>query len=263
MTSNINEIKAVFFDIDGTLVSHKQGKVPDSTRRALKALRENGIMIIVASGRHKIDLDELPIKDIEFDGYLALNGQLLLDSNQEMYSGLSINEEEMQILSGIFKARKIPFAFMTEKGRYINYVDDTVRSTLENTMGSVPELGTYSGEKIYQIWAFVPEKEQQMLKDLLDECSITSWNDKAIDIIPKGGGKSTGMQVFLDEHGLKRSEIMAFGDGENDKDMLEFAGIGVAMGNAKDSVKAVADYVTDSVDEQGIENALRHFGLIS
>ena len=55
---------------------------------------------------------------------------------------------------------------------------------------------------------------------------------------------------------------MAFGDGENDKEMLEYAGIGVAMGNAKDSVKAVADYVTDSVDDNGIENALRHFGLI-
>ena len=262
MTSNKNEIKAVFFDIDGTLVSHKQGKVPDSTRRALKALRENGIMIILASGRHKIDLDELPVKDIEFDGYLALNGQLLLDSNREMYSGHHIDEEEMEILSGIFKARKIPFAFMTEDRRYINYIDDTVVSTLEDTMGSVPDLGTYSGEKIYQIWAFVPEKEQQMLKNLLDECSITSWNDKAIDIIPKGGGKSTGMQAFLDEHVLERSETMAFGDGENDKDMLEFAGIGVAMGNAKDSVKAVADYVTDSVDEHGIENALRHFGLI-
>jgi Cof subfamily protein (haloacid dehalogenase superfamily) len=101
-----------------------------------------------------------------------------------------------------------------------------------------------------------------MLKNLLDECDITSWNDKAIDIIPKGGGKSAGMQVFLDKYGLERSETMAFGDGENDIDMLKFAGIGVAMGNAKDSVKAVADYITDSVDEHGIENALRHFGLI-
>jgi Cof subfamily protein (haloacid dehalogenase superfamily) len=262
MASNNNKIKAVFFDIDGTLVSHKQGKVPDSTRQALNALRENGIMIILASGRHKIDLDELPINDIEFDGYLALNGQLLLDSNREMYAGLPIDEEEMKILAGIFKARKIPFAFMTENRRYINYVDDTVISTLESTMGTIPDLGTFSGEKIYQIWAFVPEKKQQMLKDLLDECHITSWNDTAIDIIPKGGGKSAGMQIFLDEHGLKRSETMAFGDGENDIDMLKFAGIGVAMGNAKDSVKAVADYVTDSVDEHGIENALRHFGLI-
>ena len=262
MTSNRNEIKAIFFDIDGTLVSHKQGKVPDSARRALKALRENRIMIVLASGRHKIDLDELPVKDIEFDGYLALNGQLLLDSNREMYSGLNIDEEEMKILAGIFKARRIPFAFMTENRRYINYIDDTVISTLEDTMGSVPELGSFSGEKIYQIWAFVTEKEQQMLKNLLDECDITSWNDKAIDIIPKGGGKSTGMQVFLDKYGLERSETMAFGDGENDIDMLKFAGIGVAMGNAGDSVKAAADYVTDSVDEDGIENALRHFRLI-
>ena len=92
MTSNKNEIKAIFFDIDGTLVSHKQEKVPDSTRRALKALRENGIKIIRASGRHKIDLDELPVKDLEFDGYLVLNGQLLLDANRQMYSGLSIDE---------------------------------------------------------------------------------------------------------------------------------------------------------------------------
>ena len=262
MTSDKNKIKAIFFDIDGTLVSHKQEKVPDSTRRALKALRENGIKIILASGRHKIDLDELPVKDLEFDGYLVLNGQLLLDANRQMYSGLGIDEEEMKILSRIFKTRKIPFAFMTENGRYINYIDDTVVSTLGDTMGSIPDLGTFSGEKIYQIWAFVPEKEQEVLRGLLDECDITSWNDTAIDIIPKGGGKSTGMQVFLDKNGLDRSEIMAFGDGENDMTMLEFAGIGVAMGNAKDSVKAVADYVTDSVDEDGIENALKHFGLI-
>ena len=61
---------------------------------------------------------------------------------------------------------------------------------------------------------------------------------------------------------MDRSEIMAFGDGENDMDMLRFAGIGVAMGNASDMVKAAADYVTDTVDENGIEDALRHFGLI-
>ena len=67
---------------------------------------------------------------------------------------------------------------------------------------------------------------------------------------------------YLDENGLKREEIMAFGDGENDIDMLKFAGIGVAMGNASDEVKAAADYVTDSVDADGIAKALKHFGLI-
>ena len=61
---------------------------------------------------------------------------------------------------------------------------------------------------------------------------------------------------------MDRSEIMAFGDGENDIDMLQFAGVGVAMGNADEKVKAMADYVTDTVENDGIEKALRHFGLI-
>ena len=70
------------------------------------------------------------------------------------------------------------------------------------------------------------------------------------------------MQQFLKEHGLEQSESMAFGDGENDMEMLRYAGIGVAMGNSSDKVKEAADYVTDSVDNDGIEKALLHFGLI-
>ena len=68
--------------------------------------------------------------------------------------------------------------------------------------------------------------------------------------------------VFFDTHGFDRSQVMAFGDGENDIAMIKFAGIGVAMGNASDDVKAAADYVTDTVDNGGIEKALKHFGLI-
>ena len=115
---------------------------------------------------------------------------------------------------------------------------------------------------MYQVLAFVPAHEKKILDDLLDECAVTSWNDTGIDIIPRGGGKSAGIHKFMEEYGIERSEIMAFGDGENDIDMLQFAGIGVAMGNAGDKVKAAADYVTDSVDANGIENALRHFGLL-
>ena len=96
----------------------------------------------------------------------------------------------------------------------------------------------------------------------MDECAVTSWSDTGIDIIPKEGGKSAGIRKYLEEQGLDRSEVMAFGDGENDIEMIRFAGIGVAMGNAAESVKAAADYVTDTIDNDGIEKALRHFGLI-
>ena len=106
------------------------------------------------------------------------------------------------------------------------------------------------------------EHQKKLLDELLDECAVISWSDTGIDIIPKDGGKSAGIRRYLEEHGLDRSEIMAFGDGENDIDMLKFAGIGVAMGNSSDIVKAAADYVTDTIDNDGIEKALRHFGLI-
>ncbi len=69
--------------------------------------------------------------------------------------------------------------------------------------------------------------------------------------------------MFLDQNGIDRSETMAFGDGENDIAMLEYVGIGVAMGNGKEAVKEAADYVTDTVEDHGIEKALKHFGLIS
>ena len=152
---------------------------------------------------------------------------------------------------------------ITENDSYINYVSDTVVETQRAFNDDVPDTGRYYGENIYQIMAFVSEKEKNLLDDLLDECDITSWSDTGIDIIPRDGGKTNGIQMFLDQNGIDRSETMAFGDGENDVAMLEYVGIGVAMGNGKEAVKEAADYVTDTVEDHGIEKALKHFGLIS
>ena len=71
-----------------------------------------------------------------------------------------------------------------------------------------------------------------------------------------------GIKRYLELTGIRREEIIAFGDAENDLDMIQYAGIGVAMGNAKEAVKEVADYVTDDIDDDGIEKALKHLGLI-
>ena len=83
-----------------------------------------------------------------------------------------------------------------------------------------------------------------------------------MDIISKNGGKVTGIRKMLEIHGISGEEMVAFGDGENDIEMLSFAGVGVAMGNAEEPVKAVADFVTADIDDDGIEKALKHYNLI-
>ena len=255
-------IKAVFFDVDGTLLSHTLNDVPKSAREALKKLQDNGIKIIVATGRHMIEYRKLPVADIPFDGYLTLNGNLMLDENKRMYAGTHIDYGEMEVLARIFEADKIPSVFIGENTRYINYINDTVIRTQEETKGTVPDVGEWYGENIYQILAFIPNSYKEKLNVFLDQCEVTSWNDNGLDIIPKGGGKAAGIQKYLDKYGVKQEETMAFGDAENDIEMLKFVGIGVAMGNASDSVKEIADYVTADIDEDGIEKALKHFGLI-
>ncbi len=255
-------IKAIFFDIDGTLFSHTQNKIPDSTLESLSILRQKGIKTIIATGRHKIDIKRLPVKDIPFDGYLTLNGQLLLDENLIAYASTPIDEGEMQIVACIFKTKKVPMILVTENDRYINYVDDTVIEVLRGEHMDIPPIKEYANEKIYQAMSYVKKDRQDLLDSILDECSITSWNPRGIDIIPLGGGKANGVNQYIKTHNLKIEETMAFGDGDNDEDMLKCVGVGVAMGNGSIKAKQAADYITSDIDDDGVKKALEHFKII-
>lgn len=256
------DIKVIFFDIDGTLLSHRTGKIPQSTIDAIKKVQDKGIKVVIATGRDLVELKKLPLEDIKFDGYLTLNGNLCLDENEKVFAGNEIDPDEVEILVSIFQAGKIPFVLIGAEKRYINYVDDVVIHTQESTNGTIPDIGEYQGEKIYQCISFVDSQTKDKLERLLDKCIITSWNDTGIDIIAKTGGKAAGIQKFLDKEEISRTKTMAFGDGENDISMLKFAGTGVALGNAVDNLKKEADYVTDDIDDDGVYKALVHYGLI-
>lgn len=256
------DIKAIFFDIDGTLLSQKTGKVPESAVKAIREIQEKGVKIIVATGRDIRELKKLPLDGIEFDAYLTLNGNICLDKDLKTFAGNEIDQKEVEVLVSIFQAGRIPFVLIGEDKRYINYINDTVIETQTSTHGTIPDIGKYNGEKIYQCLAFVNDEMKQKLEKLLDHCTITSWNNTGIDIIAKTGGKAAGIQKFLDNEHLSRRRTMAFGDGENDVTMLKYAGTGVAMGNACQKLKKVADYITADIDDDGIRKALIHFGMI-
>ncbi|MDR0394440.1 MAG: HAD hydrolase family protein, partial [Tannerella sp.] len=110
--------------------------------------------------------------------------------------------------------------------------------------------------------AFFPiEREPEIMKNL-PGCTATRWYPTFADIVAHGVDKSVGLEKIGEFFGFGPHEMMALGDGGNDISMLKYAGVGVAMGNAGEEVKRAADYVTTSVDDDGVGNALRHFGVI-
>ena len=257
------KIKAAFFDIDGTLISHKHGNIPEDTRMALARLREKGVQIFTSTGRHILEFAQLPINDIAFDGYVLLNGQLCLDHRKEVLSGSPIEEQDILRILPLFEKRELPIAFVEKDRIYINYIDEKVEHAQKAISSELPDLGQYHpGERVYLVNVFSDREEAYKVLEEMPHCKLTWWTEYGTDIIAKSGGKGMGIKQMLEFHGIRPEEIIAFGDGENDTEMLEFAGIGVAMGNSEDYVKERADYVTDDVDAGGILHALQHFGIL-
>ena len=254
--------KLIFFDIDGTLLPFGINELPKSTVRSLRKLREKGIKIFVATGKSLSQLLATKIADIQFDGYLTLNGQLCYDENLKLFFGNPIDQREMEVLEKTFVAKTIPFTLIGEFSRYINYVNDTVIFRQEETNSTIPDIGEYRGEKIYQITAYVNEKQRQLLQRVLDMCAVTSWAPDAVDIIAKGGGKLNALKRIMELYNVTKDEVMAFGDGENDFDMIKNVGIGIAMGNSVETLKEIANYITADVNDNGIEKALKYYNLI-
>lgn len=259
-------IKAVFFDIDGTLVSFGTHRVPDETREALMALKAKGIRIFIATGRSGILMKEVGTVDTEvFDGLITFNGQHCRAGGKVLHSHAIPRGEVMNGIRFVDACDDISCIFEGAGFVVINRHNDVARSIASLLGMRLPEpshLGDIADSETIQLIFFGdPEQERKLLREM-PSCESARWHPDFSDIIPRGGGKHVGMEKILAHFGLSRGECMAFGDGENDITMLRHAGIGVAMGNAGEAVKAHADYVTSAVDDLGIPNALRHFGII-
>lgn len=255
-------IKAAFFDIDGTLLSHTLHGVPAGTVRALAALRRRGVLVFAATGRHMQEFTRLPLDDLTFDGYVTLNGQLCLDRDGKILAGTELPQADVQTLAELFEEKQLPLMLVEENGMYINFVDDLVRAANRAISTPVPSTGHYAGAKIYQAILYAVDADVRPVAARLPGCKISRWNPFGVDIVPRTGGKAVGIRRMLEHFNIRADEIAAFGDGENDIEMLRYAGLGIAMGNAEQAVKEAADYVTDAIDSDGVAHALAHFSLL-
>ena len=148
----------------------------------------------------------------------------------------------------------------------LNLMTDLARkgaALLDLRMPDTQDVSDIPDYPMLQLIVFCSPEQEAGLIARMPSCETTRWTPLLCDVMPRGGGKHVGIRKTLDYYGFSREESMAFGDGENDISMLQYVGLGVAMGNADAEVKAAADYVTTGTDDGGIAKALRRFGLIS
>lgn len=258
-------VKAIFFDIDGTLVSFKTHRVPDETLRALQALKEKGIKILIATGRSGILMKEVGTIDPDmFDGVITFNGQYCRAEGKVVYSH-PIPHEDVSAGIRFFDTSDIPCIFEGPDFVVINSHNEVaLRSAamLDMRLPAPSDLHLIKDRENIQLIFFGDARQEKALLEVMPSCESTRWHPDFTDIIPIGGGKHIGMEKMLAHFGIDRGECMAFGDGENDITMLRYAATGIAMGNASQTVKDAADYITASVDDKGIPAALSHFGIL-
>lgn len=263
----MNKIKIVFFDVDGTLISFKTHKIPESTKKSLYSLREKGIKLFIATGRSPFALSEVKhLLDFEFDGYITLNGQYCIVDNK-IIRDTPLPEESLQQILPYIEKNKIACEVLELDYVYSNLVNERVielKKLLGRTdsFSPIEDIKRIEKNPTYQLCAFIKDCEEEEFFKNMPNCRGVRWNPFFVDVIPEEGGKRKGLEAVLDYFGFSKDEAMAFGDGGNDIEMIEFVKYGVAMGNSGEDVKKAAMYVTDDIDNEGVYSALTHFGIL-
>ncbi|MFU0832104.1 MAG: Hydrolase [Oscillospiraceae bacterium] len=260
--------KTVFFDIDGTLLSTRNGRrfqIPPSTLRALKKLRENGHRIAVCSGRQEAFIHKF-FPGL-FQNYVALNGAHVVYDGKTILNRM-LSPEQIRSLTEHFESFGCSFVFIGNRHGWAR---------------NVPEHLFHRAEEIYGLPDFLvadwqPEQVEAGMMDFIfetdedyDRCAGAFTGGMIVNRHPGGitsdlsfpdWNKAKGIELFLAHSGIKKEDTIAFGDGYNDISMMDAVGYGVAMGNAVAPVKEKAAYITSSVFDDGIEKGLKHLGLI-
>ena len=256
-------IRAVFFDIDGTLTDFSTHEIPDRVFEVLHALQEKGVRLFIATGRGKDGL--FVLKQYPFDGYITLNGQFCFCQDGEVIYENTIPPEAIRLLLKELEKDPVPCGFQLRDERIFNYRNelvDEIHAITQNDDAPAGDITGIEDKPVYQCMIFMDKEKERSLLSRLPGCRSARWYPTFFDLSPEGGTKVLGIDRFLARFGIPLSETMAFGDGGNDLEMIQHVGIGVAMGNADEELKNAADYVTAASGEGGIEQALRHYGLL-
>jgi len=274
----MNEIKAIILDVDGTLLNSEK-QLLEETKKALMKCQENGIKIILASGRPTSGLTGLAT-ELELDkndGLLvSYNGSKIMNfaTKEELFSQTISVEDGKAVLEHMKKFKVYP---MIDKDEYM-YVNNAYAEdiTVEGSKRAVIQreirngnflvcekldLAEFADFELNKILTagepeYLIDNHKAMMEPFKDKLNCVFTSTFYFEFTAKGVDKAKALDTVLIPLGYTKENMIAFGDSQNDMTMIDYVGVGVAMDNAVDEVKNVANFVTASNDENGIAKAL-------
>ena len=279
------EVKAVFFDIDGTLVNDRKS-VLKSTKEAIKIVKNQGVLVGVATGRGPFFVKDL-MDDLDLDFAVTYNGQYIFNKERVLFASpidkrslrqviAYAKENRKEIAMGtrqdVIGSRIMSFGLSPLSQLVSRFVPKFLTRTVSHSFNRMvsralpqkeADLLDLINQPIYQVLMLMTPEESNQAASEFEYLKFTRSNPFAADIINQGNSKLEGIRRVGKEYGFDLNQVMAFGDSDNDLEMLAGVGMSVAMGNGSSSVKEVAKHITTSNQEDGIHKALEHFGVLA
>lgn len=254
-------MEILFLDIDGTVLSHMSNCVPASALQAIHEVRQKGIFVFGCTGRHTLELEKLPLNELQVDGWITMNGAYNYLCDDTCISHYPIDSKDMLVLYDALMKEPFPVQFLEKEMMYMNQHDDCVKRSLEkihSKQDPIQPLERILHHDVYMIIPWIKEEIFNGIQKQMHHTTCVRWNEYAVDCFHESCGKKIGIEDVLRYFNIPKEEAGCVGDADNDLSMFDACTHCVAMGNATKQLKEKAEFVSDDIDRDGLEKAIKY-----